>query len=171
MPITLKSHALDEAAHLCRWRPLGLFVDAQKVVDTIELLEKFDIRPSAILVIAKHPTGQIPPVNWIPVTWASQGFGLGSSLGLLVAVIVSHWLGSSVLVEILGSCGLIALGGLSGWHLGANQPRALIKPFWRDVEQGSYLMLIHTTQSTHQRVLPPVRRVVGNLYETQALVA
>ena len=153
--------AIDEAATSCRWRTLGLFQTAEKTLVTLALLEQLAIRTTDILVITKNPPTGLPPVNWLPVTWGVQGFSLGTALGLLLGVGLGwffqvHFLWTLVLV--------VVLGGLGG-AIGIRRPRPLLKPFWPDIQQGSYLVLIYTTQSGHQRVLHPIRNQLGNLYE------
>jgi len=157
---------VDPAVNLCRWRTLGLFLEAQKVQETVELLEKLDIRSSDILIITKDPTPNFPPVNWIPVTWGLPGLGGGLLLGIILGLAAGLvWGGTAWFILPLWS----GLGAILGWQVGMRQPRPLLKPFWRDVQQGSYLVLIYATAGAHQRVLHPVRRSVGNLYETRVL--
>jgi len=166
---SLTEQGLDPASHRCRWRTLGLFLDPHKTQETIALLERLNIRPSDILVLTRRPVGGLPPVNWVAVTWAVPGMcvgiGVGFLIGALVWLLTAHFL-LEILVLIFGTI----LGGVMGWSLGVQRPRALIQPFWRDIQQGSYLVLIYATQSAHQRVLHPVRGMVGNLYEARELV-
>ncbi|WP_218082435.1 hypothetical protein [Anthocerotibacter panamensis] len=162
-------HGVDPASNVCRWRTLGLFLDLDKVLETVSLLEKLGLRSSDILILTKNPSSSLPPVNWTPVTWGVQGLGLGLGLGLLVGL-GGFFLSGAILGSLVTV--LLGLGGAwLGWRLGIKQPRSFLKPFWRDVQQGSYLVLIYGTQSAHQRVLHPVRGTVGNLYETRELVA
>ncbi|WP_287128490.1 hypothetical protein [Candidatus Cyanaurora vandensis] len=160
---------VDPASNRCRWRTLGLFLNAKKTLETIALLESLNIRPSDILVLTSDPPGSLPPVNWAPMTLAMPGLLLGLGLGLGIGVL--GWvLGAGLILGLLGTLAWGILGAVVGWQVGVKRPRALVQPFWRDIHQGSYLVLIYATPGAHQRVLHPVRGIVGNLYEARGLV-